>query len=385
MSIPSYMTLSFLLCTERAGNRVEILIIAFSKKGYELAVKCRSRLKAELGTTALVAVSSSHLKPVQDEGILFAEGMEQIKEAVQRYFTGGNLIIFISSCGAAVRIIAPFIVSKDKDPAVLCMDETGGFCISLLSGHLGGANYFAKLVSKAVNAVPVITTASDIGNYFSPDTFAKLNKLQLSDLDMAKRISAASVSGMPIGIHIDEALNGLLVTYGGKNVRLIEGEEFHNSARIKEEYGIVVADCKSEDRFANTLYLAPKSLVLGIGCKRGTDAAAISHQVNECLDKNGLLLDAVYKVVSIDLKAEEQGLLDFAQSIGARLETFSGDMLKDIENKLSPDFFSASEFVASVTGVGCVCEESVVAAGAELIVKKCAGNGVTVAVGRAIV
>lgn len=90
----------------------------------------------------------------------------------ERMFQEMDAILFIGACGIAVRSIAPYVKSKKTDPAVLCMDEQGKFVISLLSGHIGGANELTEEVAAVTGAVPVITTATDVNHKFAVDVFA---------------------------------------------------------------------------------------------------------------------------------------------------------------------------------------------------------------------
>ena len=97
-------------------------------------------------------------------------------------FAQAHGLIFIGACGIAVRTIAPFLKSKTSDPAVLVIDEKGQYVISLLSGHIGGANEFAEDVAELIGAVPVVTTASDVNGLIAVDVFAKKNHLAIASM-----------------------------------------------------------------------------------------------------------------------------------------------------------------------------------------------------------
>ena len=87
-------------------------------------------------------------------------------------FDEKDALLFIGASGIAVRSIAPFVADKRKDPAVVVMDEKGQFVISLLSGHLGGANELTGKIANLTGAIPVITTATDVNGRFAVDIFA---------------------------------------------------------------------------------------------------------------------------------------------------------------------------------------------------------------------
>ena len=116
----------------------------------------------------------------------------------RKQFSQADCLVFVGACGIAVRAIAPFVKDKFADPAVLVIDEQGRFCISLLSGHVGGANAFANLCAQALGATPVITTATDLNHAFAVDVFARKNNLVISDMELAKEMAALLIRGKTI-------------------------------------------------------------------------------------------------------------------------------------------------------------------------------------------
>lgn len=274
-------------------------------------------------------------------------------------FNWADTLIFIGSCGIAVREIAPHVRDKRTDPAVVCIDELGKFVVSLLSGHIGGANEMAAKIAAKIHAVPVITTATDINNKFSVDAWAAKNGFLIDNMHRAKMVSAAILE-QTVPLVSDFAIT----------TNLPNGVVPDNSGDL----GICISYLKKEP-FEQTLRLIPKILHIGIGCRRGTPAAVINEAIKTVLAQYKVDIRAVKSVASIDLKADEEGLLEFCE-----------------KNKLSPVFYSAAEllqvsgefttsaFVQSVTGVDNVCERAALLGADELIVKKTAINGVTVAV-----
>ena len=104
-------------------------------------------------------------------------------------FSDSDALIFIGATGIAVRSIAPYVASKKSDPAVLVVDECGKFVISLLSGHLGGANELALKTAEILEAIPVVTTATDLHHRFAVDVFAKKNNCNIFNMKAAKEVS----------------------------------------------------------------------------------------------------------------------------------------------------------------------------------------------------
>lgn len=274
-------------------------------------------------------------------------------------FASSELLVFVGSCGIAVRKIAPFVHDKRTDPAVICVDELGTFVIPLLSGHIGGANAFARKLADSLHATPVITTATDINRKFSVDTWATENGCTISSMKLAKAVSAAILE-RDIPLKSDFSVTGSLPN----------GVIFGETGNL----GIYLTATNAEP-FENTLRLIPKVLHLGIGCRRGTEKEAIERAVTQVFKENGLDFRAVQSAASIDLKKDEEGLLSFCEEQNIPIRFYTAEELEAL-----PGEFTPSPFVRKVTGVDNVCERAALIGADHLIVKKTACHGVTVAV-----
>lgn len=124
-----------------------------------------------------------------------------IRSLIPDDFKNRDALIFISSTGIAVRMIKDYIKDKTQDPAVLVIDDLGRFVISLLSGHLGGANALTERIAKLLGAVSVITTASDGRNIEAVDLFAQKNNYAILSMEDAKIITSLMVDGKTIGFY----------------------------------------------------------------------------------------------------------------------------------------------------------------------------------------
>lgn len=280
-------------------------------------------------------------------------------------FNAVDALIFVGACGIAVRAIAPFVRSKTSDPAVIVVDERGQYVISLLSGHIGGANRLTKRIAQAVGATPVITTATDVNGRFAVDEWASRNGLVIASMQMAKRF-AAEILQRDLPVHSDFPI------LGGLPCGLYRGEE--------GTVGLSIS-CKKRAPFAQTLKLIPPKLYLGIGCKRGTALERIRTAALHALEAEDLFSEAVAGVASIDVKRDEAGLLEFCGEWRLPIRFYSAQELMQVRGE-----FSASAFVRNTVGVDNVCERAaMLAAGenAELIVKKTCLDGVTIAVAQA--
>jgi len=308
-----------------------------------------------------------------------------LRETVKQEFQTDCALIFVSACGIAVRTIAPFIQSKTTDPCVLCIDELGSFVVPLLSGHLGGGNKLAQIIATYLGGTAVISTATDLNQTFAVDLFAKQYDLVIGDLSMAKKISACLLEHIPVGIcglpeHIPLPKGLISISRSESSLHT----EYNPHVPL---YGIWITPYTSltaslqnnrlQSPFQETLYLIPKCIFLGIGCKRHTDGGRLFSFVQEFLQKHQIDPRAVAGLASIDRKKDEEGLLFLADVLNLSLLTFSAQELAAI-----PGTFSSSDFVSSVTGVDNVCERAAMAlcgSSGKLLIKKTAANGITIA------
>ena len=129
--------------------------------------------------------------------------------------------------------------------------------------------------------------------------------------------------------------------------------------------------------FLRTIKLVPMNLAVGIGCKKGKSLKEIAQAVYTTFTQNHLLTERIGVIASIDRKAQEQGIIDFAKQMKVPYRTYAAQELEQ-----QAGTFTASTFVKGQMGVDNVCERSACAAsgGGEKIVAKTACDGITVAV-----
>lgn len=327
---------------------MRLAVFAFTRLGCETA---------RAGARALCPGECRMFAPEKFKQPDFENCTAPLADFVGPVFSWAQVLLFVGSTGIAVRAIAPWVRDKKSDPAVLVMDEGGHFVISLLSGHIGGANELTRKLAGALGAQPVVTTATDGRGRFSVDDWAARMGLHISSMRGAKAVSAAILEGevpllcdYPIATPLP---SGLVPGDGGK-------------------VGIYIG-WRKRTPFETTLRLVPRVLNLGIGCRRGTSEEAIAAAVEGVL--GDIPLEAVAKVVSIDLKQNEPGLLAFCARRGLPVVFYSAETLNRV-----PGDFPASERVRAVTGVDNVCQRSAMVDGVNCIIEKTALNGVTVAV-----
>ncbi len=336
---------------------MKAVIFSYTRKGARLSLRIRRCLQ-NLCYETDVYTSEKYT----EEDSLLKKSLGCV-EAAGQAFKNNQVIIYIGSCGIAVRAIAPHVRNKTVDPAVISIDEHGKFVIPLLSGHIGGANNVARRIAQEIDAQAIITTATDINGLFAVDEWATRNNVHIGSMYAAKEVSAALVDGEIVGLMSKYEVNGEIPVGIARN----------RKARV----GIAIGDNDELKPFPVTLNLMPKIFYLGIGCRRNTTMENIEKLVLQNLEKLRINIRAVAGIASVDLKKDEQGLLDFAKKYNLSIEFFSADELKNQKGE-----FCESEFVKSVVGVSNVCERSAVAtsSGGTLLLPKTSQNGVTLAV-----
>lgn len=272
----------------------------------------------------------------------------------QQHFGTDRALLYVGAVGIAVRAVAPYLRSKTTDPAVVVVDECGRFAVPLVSGHLGGANDLARKVAELCGAIPVITTATDANGVFAVDEWARRQQCVVLHTACIRKVSGALLAGETVHIQTE-------IPVKGAPPAGVEAEQQGPCA-------VYVGFAPQPD---TVLWLVPRRIVLGIGCRKGTPAALLE----EALAASGLPVQAVCTVATIDLKAQEPGLLAFCREHGWPLQVFSAGELAGLEGN-----FTASTFVQKTTGVDNVCERAaVLASGGMLLRRKMVANGVTLA------
>ena len=333
-----------------------VWLIAYSQRGCETALRIAEALTRR-GNACRVWASEKHRCSDKVEA-LTAPCAEWAKAG----FAEADALVFCCAAGIAVRGIAPWVRSKKTDPAVIVVDEQGRFAVSLLSGHIGGANELAADIAADIGATPVITTATDLNGLFAVDVFAEKNYLFIERMALAKEVSAALLAGEPVGFCSDLPVRGAIPP------ELTEG-----AARI----GVCVTADGAKAPYEKTLRLSPRRISVGLGCRRGKDPGEMERFFLAQLEACGVPLHAVRCIASVDLKADEPCLLAIAEKFRIPFETFGADALNAL-----PGEFSGSDFVKGVTGVDCVSERAALLAagdGGALIQRKTAGEGMTFA------
>lgn len=345
-----------------------VAIYAVTPKGAELA--------RSIGTVLGGSVFVPN-RMVDPESVVPECGFESLKERVAETFNGFSAHLFITAAGIAVRAIAPHLVSKDVDPAVIVMDQAGEHVVSLLAGHLGGANALAKSVAELVGGVAVITTATDTEKLPSLDVVAQKAECAIHNLGAVKHINGALLAGDKVVL--DDPADVLGLKRGNWAERFIAAELVPFA---EEDEPTVVVSWRSAallEPEEKTLLLHPRVLCIGIGAKRDASKEAVLSLIQDEFLQNDLALESVRCLASVDAKANEQGIIEAAKVLGIPFVTFPAELLDSV------DVPNPSDVPLHVVGTKSVAEAAALMGarqkgGSRLIVEKVKGDGVTMAV-----
>ena len=351
-------------------NLKSIAIWAITPNGKLLGQKIQAELK---GSVLFVSAKIRECDGLDKDTITF----EKLSREILQQFNKFSGHIFIFSTGIAVRIIAPLLESKIIDPAVVVADDNGNHVISLISGHLGGANALTKKIAPIINATPVITTATDTNQLPSIDMIAKDKDLYIETPQNIKTISMAFLMGTPVNLYDPLRIieNNLPKTDRLQTAPLstFEIDTIKTDSSAKEIF------CSHEIKIVSreTLVLRPPVLSIGIGCNRGTRCEEIKLFLLMVLKKEGLSVNSIYRFATTDIKKNEAGLLALSKEMKIQIAFYDKKDLNSVKTIETP-----SKMVEKHLGVKSVCEAAAIlsANNGKLIVPKKKNKDVTIAV-----
>ncbi|MBC8014679.1 MAG: cobalt-precorrin 5A hydrolase [Sporomusaceae bacterium] len=309
---------------------------------------------------------------------LNAASYELLSKLIADTFPHYEGLIFIMATGIVVRVIAPYVQDKRIDPAVVVMDENGKYAISLLSGHIGGANELAELIALTIGAEPVITTATDVGKKPAVDVLAVKLGRSIQPFAELKHMNARIANGDQVRFFIDKALpNQEFYTRTAEKLGVLL-EDINQAATAQYDAAVLITDQLLPFNRPH-LYVRSIALAVGIGCRRGTSSADILAAVTEACYTIGYTMNHIAVIGSTIVKQDEAGLLAVIQQLAVPSQFFINEELQECIDKYQLD---VSSFVQKQIGVGNVCAAAAILAGQtnKLLLPKTKYKNVTVAI-----
>lgn len=349
---------------KRDGEKSLLYDAAFSH-GY------RNKMEDEMfsGKCALYAMSEKGV----NKAVEIASGLGDATVFIPEHFDNGNELcktypsgafdkvlkenwnsfkgqIFVCATGIAVRKIAPLLTSKTEDPAVLVSGEAGDKIISLVGGHIAGANRLARRVARITGGEALITTATDTEKYVAFDELASRKGWEILDCKMIKHLNAALLTTNTVDLFLPKEIYADYYQ-DKKNLRQVSTVDEIRSkfaVLLDPPEGIVIP----ED--SHWMILKSPEYILGVGCRKGTSMEDLEIALRDFLNKNNVNSDHISGFASVDIKSKEQGLLQLSQKYGKPIEFYPSEVLEKIEVP------SPSEMVKKKIGIESVSEAAAI-------------------------
>ncbi|MEZ8031102.1 MAG: cobalamin biosynthesis protein [Nitrosopumilus sp.] len=286
---------------------------------------------------------------------------EPTSDKIIELFKNSNALICLFSLGAVIRLIAPHLKDKKTDPAVIVIDDKMTFVISVLSGHIGGANELTQEISEKLNALPVITTAADVNKTIVVDLVGRQFGWKIDDETTVTKISAHMVNSEPIGV-FQQTGNTKWYKELPKNVTIYDNLEELKKSNSKAH--LIISDAIIDNELAQeSVIYRPQSLVIGIGLHWDTTKDTIREGIEYCLEKFNLSSKCIAKLVSIKKPEDVQGLIDLGKEMKIPVEYVDREELSEIITPNPSSTVKAFEGTASVSEAAAIkvsCGELIV-------------------------
>ena len=308
-------------------------LIAISKKGAELA-----RALAELtGEQTVFLERRWHIAGQGHQAFDLP-----LRPVIQRLFGEYQRLVLFMPLGAAVRLLAPCIQNKHDDPAVVCVDDAGQFAVSLLSGHLGGADALAQEVARLLGATPVITSASHVTGTLAVDLLGKEFGWVIDAPPLTvTRASAAVVNGEPVGVYQQAGEPNWWPEDQPLPQNIIRCSDLTELSAVPGDAALIISDhlnvAGSEDqppeqvlKKKHLVVYRPPSLVIGMGCRRGVPLEELQLLLLDTLHQHNLAPASVSCIATAELKQDEAGLIELAAKYDVPLTCYSGEELNQV-------------------------------------------------------
>ena len=384
----------------------KIALIAITPNGVKLAEKLQKKLASGdlyVSPKLIENKNDSESNSIENQDCPESQTQEtaiysitpSLSVLTEELFKNYDILIFIMATGIVVRTIAPYLKDKFSDPGVLVLDELGQNIISLLSGHMGGANEMTLRVSKLLGANPVITTSTDVNDKAALDNIAKVLDASITDFrEAVKEINYSLVQGKKIGLYqeYDYKIDtrGFIILKSLEN--LIKQEDLDNQGNLvneecldnKEDLGkfekivCITYKKKLEIETDKIIKVIPKDLVLGIGCRKDTPIELLEKSFDSFLEAYNIDYRAIKCLGSVEVKVHEEAIIALAKKLAVPFKTVTREEIATVDN-----LFERSEFVKKNIGVYSVAEPAAyLLSGGNLWIGKHKYQGITFAIGR---
>ena len=369
------------MATERNNAPEKTAIIALTRNGARMA----RTLAGSLDRDHALFIDRRFRKD-DDSGEAFDLPLWPV---VKRAFAGYSSLVLFLSAGASIRLLAPLLESKQIDPAVVCVDDAGSFCVSLISGHVGGADQLAQEVAVCLGARAVVTSASHASGTLAVDLLGREFGWRLkADATTITRASAAVINSQPIGIWQGAGEPGWWPDGKPLPGNIAVYATLEDLAASACATALIISDTTSdlETLLADkiTVVYRPRSLVIGMGCRRGVPVEELESLLAEAFRENGLSAECLAEIATAEIKRGEPGLEQLAERHGVPLSFLQADELNGVFETNTGAITSKSERAHGLGGVWGVAEPAALltAGASQLLVNREKTTRATIAIAR---
>ena len=274
-----------------------------------------------------------------------AEYFDSLSSALTANFSGYRGQVMVAATGIIVRLIAPLLSSKKEDPAVVAVTQDGRFAVSLLSGHLGGANELAKAVADLTGGEAVISTATDLENLPALEMLARDHDLVIENFSALPAVSGLLVDGGRVKVYDPHGfLRPHLMPWADRFIFADGDPKADGEPTVIVDYQAPIIPP------ARVLMMRPKVLALGLGCHRGIETAEVEKLIDDCLTEAGVSPLSIACLATVETRALEPAFLELSRRLARPLIIFSKDELSRVATP------NPSGKVLAQIGVPSVCE-----------------------------
>jgi len=287
-------------------------------------------------------------------------------------FQSNDALICLFSLGAVIRLLAPHIKDKKTDPAVIVIDDKAQFVISVLSGHLGGANELSNSIAEKINATPVITTAADVNKTIPVDLLGREFGWKIDDIVIGgnvTKISAYMVNKEKIGVFQNAGEKNWWKKELPENVTVYNN--FDDMAESNSRGFLLISDSSlsfktfNDIMLENAIVYRPQTLVVGVGLHWDTSKETIKNGLESCLQEFLLSGKSIARFVSIKKEKDVEGLIELGKEMDVPIEYIDREELATVTTP------NPSKTVQAFEGTSSVSEAAALkSSGGKLIVEK---------------
>jgi cobalt-precorrin 5A hydrolase len=318
----------------------KVAVLAITKNGVKIGLKLKEFFKSwQIYAPSKFSNNDNNIEWYADS----------TTSKIVNLFKTNDAIVCIFSLGAVIRLISPHIKDKKTDPAVIVIDDKTKFVISVLSGHLGGANKLTEEIAEKLGAISVVTTAADVNQTIAVDLLGREFGWKIEDDSTVTKVSAYMVNEEKIGIYQDAGEKNWWSKELPSNVTIYSTLEELKKSSSKGYLLITDKIIEEPTVIQDAVIYRPSTLVVGVGLHWDTPKDTIREGLDFCLKKYRLSEKSIAKFVTLKKEQDVQGLVELGREMKVPIEYFEREELSKITIPNPSDIVLSFEGTPSVS------------------------------------